>query len=85
MIYHLLESQSLAAHGAPVGRKIGIAFNPGNTSIFNMDEYSATTVTTPAIAFYYLFFTHFTHTVILLSLTWDDSIPGIRLKNILMD
>jgi hypothetical protein len=37
VIYQLLKSQSLAAQGTAVSGKIRVAFNLGNTPLFDMD------------------------------------------------
>jgi hypothetical protein len=57
VIDELRYSKTFAANGSAIGREIRVALNLGYDSIFDMDQYTTSTVTDPTVAFNYLLHT----------------------------
>jgi hypothetical protein len=51
-----------------VGREIRVAFNPGDETVFDIDQHPTATMTPPTVTLDYLFFTRFSHGKTVLSL-----------------
>jgi len=60
------EYNQIRPHSATVGGKIRVSLNLNDTTIFDMNQNSAATMTTSAITLDYLFCTRFTHIIITL-------------------
>jgi hypothetical protein len=73
MVHQLLKGKPFAAHGTAVPREIGIAFYTGNTSVLNMDKYTATAVAAATITSDYLLGISFAHELLNLSPDTGDT------------